>query len=188
MNRIFILLCAVSLFVSCGTYIQVTNDNREVCNFTCNDGSMSWSNIFRFDPSELDAVKTWYNSNFDVKKETEKMIIGETHSSALPLDEVGLNRMNVVMLMTHPCVVYFTTDFKEDRCRVTVNRIIWNPQVGVTTYGITQGVGTIDLNELALRQGYYRSTFYNTTSEQLNKILTYMFTPKLDQQGNDDSW
>lgn len=96
--------------------------------------------------------------------------------------------MSVVMILTHPCVVYFSTEFKEDRYRVTINRVIWYPQVAVTTYNVTQGVGAMDLNDLALKKGNtFRSSFCKSISEHLNRIFTYMFTyHKVHEEQNDD--
>lgn len=188
MKKVLLFLSMALLAVSCGTAIQITDANREINNFVYNNGSVTWSKVYEFNAADMNAVKDWFQSSFKITKETEKSIIGETNSNSLPIQEVGYSRMSVIMLLTHPCVVYFTTDFKEDRYRVNVNRIIWTPQVGITTYGVTQGVGTMDLNEIAIQNGGYKSAFYNTTSVQLDKMLTYMFTPRLNQTSNDDNW
>lgn len=188
MKRLAFILGTIILAVSCATAIPITDANREVNNFVFNNGTVTWQNVYQFKEGEYDAVRDWFSNSFKITKESEKSLIGETNQNALPIVESGLNRMSVIMLLTHPCVVYFNTDFKEDRYRVTVNRIIWYPQVGVTTYGITQGVGAMDLNEIALKGNGMSSVFYNTSSAQLNQMLTYMFTPKLNQAKTDDNW
>ena len=179
-------MAVLVMAVSCGTAIQITDANREVNNFVYNNGSVTWSNVYNFQASDYDLVRDWFAKSFNITRESEKSIIAETNKNDLPVQEAGLDRMSVVMLLTHPCVVYFNTDFKEDRYRVTVNRIIWYPQVAVTGSVLTQGVGAMDLNELALKGGGYSSVFYNTSSKQLNTILTYLFTPKLNKA--DDNW
>lgn len=186
MKKILLFFACITFFASCSSTIQITDTNREVNNFIYNDGAVSWSNIYSFNPSERDAIYDWFQSNFKVTKESANSITAETNQSALPIEEAGLNKMSVVMLLQHPCVVYFNTDFKNDRFRVIVNRIIWTPQVAVTSYGITQGVGTISLSEMAVKNGGYNSIFYNSTSSQLNTILTYLFTPKLNTKQNDN--
>lgn len=188
MKKVIFFIFAAIFAVSCGTAIQITDSNKEVNNFVYNSGSVSWSKVYEFNASDADAVKDWFHQNFKITKDGDKSIIGESNQNALPIEEAGYSRMSVIMLLTHPCVVYFTTDFKEDRFRVIVNRIIWSPQVGITTYGVTQGVGNMNLNEIALKNGGYSSVFYNTTSVQLDKMLNYMFTPRLNQASNDDNW
>ena len=186
MKRILVLITLVLTTVSCGTAIQITDSNREVNNFVYNNGAVTWSNVYQFQASDYDLIRDWFAKSFKINRESDKSIIAETDKNSLPVQEAGLDRMAVVMLLTHPCVVYFNTDFKEDRFRVTVNRIIWYPQVAVTGSILTQGVGAMDLNELALKDEGYSSVFYNTSSKQLNTILTYLFTPKISKA--DDNW
>ncbi len=187
MKKLALILGTAILAVSCATAIPITDANREVNNFSFADGTVTWQNVYQFETRDAEAVRDWFDKSFNITRESGNTIIGETSENALPIAESGLSRMSVIMLLTHPCTVYFSTDFKEDRFRVTVNRIIWHPNVAVTTYGITQGVGAMDLNEIALKGNGMSSVFYSTTSAQLNQMLTYMFTPKLKRSG-DDNW
>ncbi len=186
MKKILLFIGIIITAVSCGapTQVQTNGTANEVNNFKLGDGSVTWSKVYQFTASEFDAVKSWFDSNFKITKDTEKTIIGETNSDSLPIEEVGYKRMGVVMLLTHPCVVYFTTDFKEDRYRVTVNRIIWTPQL-VTA---RNGIGTMSLNEIAVQKNGFKPIFYNTTSVQLDKMLDYMFTARLNQSSSNDNW
>ena len=188
MKRILLLLSLILTLSSCGTTVPITETNREVNNFLFSDGSVTWSKVYQFNADDYNAIRAWFHTSFNITKEEDKSIIGETNKNSLPIQEAGLDRMAVVMLLTHPCLVYFNTDFKEDRYRVIVNRIIWYPQVGVTTYGVTQGVGAMDLNEIALQDGGYKSAFYNNSSAQLNTMLSYLFTPKLNKARSNDNW
>lgn len=188
MKHLPLLLSIVVLFASCGTALQITDANREFNNFTCESNSVYWSYVYPMASADSAAVRDWFNASFSITKDSPKSIIGESNKNSLPYSESGLDRMSMIMLFQHPCVVYFKADFKENRYRVIVDRIIWYPQVGVTTYGVTQGVGTMDLNEIALKKGGLSSVFYNTSSEQLNTMLTYMFTARLRQAASDDNW
>ena len=102
------------------------------------------------------------------------------------MKEAGLSWGSTTIILQKPCTVYFTTDFKEDRYRVTVNRIIWEPQMSAISYGIASSVGPMSLNDIATTKNGYNSTFYNQTSEQLYLMLEYLFTPKLEARANDD--
>ena len=188
MKVFHLFLIAISLVVSCGAMSQPGAPLKEVNNFVINNGVVTWSNVYNFSLEEMNSIHEWFYSNFNVSRENEKSIIAETYKNVLPINEVGLDRMSVVMILTHPCVVYFTTEFKEDRYRVTINRVIWYPQVAVTTYNVTQGVGAMDLNDLALKKGNtFRSSFCKSISEHLNRIFTYMFTyHKVHEEQNDD--
>ena len=188
MKKPLLLFSIIFLASSCAMTIPVTSENRQVNNFLFDNGTVTWSNVYEFSRDDYDAVRQWFSTNFHITKENEKSIIGETDKNSLPVQESGLDRMSVVMLLSHPCVVYFNTDFKEDRYRVIVNRIIWYPQVRITTHGVSQGIGAMDLNELAVKDGGYSSAFYNTSSAQLNTILKYLFTPKLSNGRSDDNW
>ena len=188
MKKSLLLFSIVFIASSCATTIPVTSENNQVNNFLFDNGTVTWSNVYEFKKEDYDAVRKWFSTDFQITKEDEKYIIGETNRNSLPVQEAGLDRMAVVMLLSHPCVVYFNADFKEDRYRVIVNRIIWYPQVGITTHGVTHGVGAMDLNELAVRGGGYSSSFYKTSSAQLNTILKYLFTPKLNSGRSDDNW
>lgn len=186
MKKLLYIIGVILITCSCGSAIQITDSNREINNFVYNTGSVSWSNIYQFNPEDYGAIRNWFNQSFKITKETDKSVIGETNQNVLPIAESGLDRMSVIMLFSHPCIIYFSTDFKEDRYRVIVNRIIWNPQVGVSTYGVYQAVGPMDLNEVALKGGGYNSVFYNKSSKDLNTMLTYIFTPKLNSMTNDE--
>lgn len=188
MKRFLSLLGLILTLSSCGTTIPINETNREVNNFLFSDGSVTWSKVYQFNADDYDAIRDWFNTSFNITKEGDKSVIGETNKNSLPIQEAGLDRMAVTMLLTHPCVVYFNTDFKEDRYRVIVNRVIWYPQVAVTTHGVSQGVGAMDLNEIALQDGGYKSVFYNTSSAQLNTMLSYLFTPKLNKSRRDNDW
>lgn len=186
MKKLIAIIGAALMIMSCATTIQVTESNRSVNNFDFNNGSVTWSQVYTMKDGA--AVRDWFASNFTISKDSGNKLIGESPKSVLPINEAGFDRMSVIMLLTHPCVVYFTTDFKEDRYRVIVNKIIWYPQVGITTYGVTQGVGAMDLNEIAVQNGGYKSTFYNSSSKQLDAMLNYMFTAKINSQQNNDNW
>lgn len=186
MKKLVVFIIAAFSLMSCGTAVMITDSNRTVNNFTYTNGSLTWTEVFQM--SDSTAVRDWFASNFTIKQNDPAKIIGETPQSALPVSESGLDRMSVAMLLTHPCIVYFTTDFKQDRYRVTVNKIIWYPQVGITTYGVTQGVGTMALSEVAVKDGGYKSAFYNTSSKHLDQILRYLFTARIDNQNNNDNW
>ena len=186
MKKLITLIGIAFLVMSCATTVQVTEDNRSVNNFELNNGTVTWSQVFPMNDAE--AVRAWFASNFTISKSAETRLIGETPKGGLPVNEVGLNRMSVIMILTHPCVVYFTTDFKEDRYRVVVNKIIWYPQVAVTTYGVSQGIGTMDLNEIAVKNGGFKSVFYNTSSKQLDTMLNYLFKARIDAPEDADNW
>lgn len=188
MKKILSLFSIIFIASACSTTIPITTENRQVNNFLYDNGSVTWSNVYEFAKEDYDAVRQWFSTSFQITKENEKSIIGETNQNSLPIQECGLDRMAVAMLFSHPCVVYFNTDFKENRYRVIVNRIIWYPQVGITTHGVTQGVGAMSLSEVAVKNGGYNSAFYNTASAQLNTILRYLFTPKLNSGRTDDNW
>lgn len=186
MKKLLYFIGVILITCSCGAPVQITDSNREINNFVYNNGSVTWSNVYHFNPEDFESVKIWFNQSFNITKETDKLMIGETNQNVLPIAESGLDRMSVVMLFTHPCVVYFNTEFKEDRYRVTVNRIIWYPNVGITTYGLHQKVSPMDLNEIAIDNGGYKSVFYKKSSYDLDTMLTYIFTPKLNSLSNDN--
>jgi len=188
MKRHLLILLTVILAASCAMSIPVTDENRERNNFVFNDGTVTWQKVYPFAPEDYGAVRDWFEKSFTITRENETSIIGETSENTLPIQEAGLDRMAVIMILAKPCVVYFSTDFKEDRFRVKVNRIIWHPNVSVTTYGITSSVQTMDLNEIATKGTGYSSVFYNTSSVQLNTMLTYLFTPKIGTADASDDW
>jgi len=189
MKRILAFVCVfftALMLSSCSTTLQVTDSNRSVNGFTFDSGSVYWSEVFPI--SDSTAVRSWFDSSFKITKEQTKSVLGETEKNSLPYEQAGYDSMTIIMLFRHPCIVYFTADFKSDRYRVTVDRIVWYPQVAVTTYGVSQGVGTMDLNSIAVKNGGYSSVFYNTSSVQLNRILTQMFTAKISKVRRDDNW
>ena len=186
MKKLLIVIGIVISTCSCSTTIKVTEDNKEVNGFRYNNGSVTWSNIYQFRPSDFDAVRDWFAKSFVITRENDRSIIGESNKNTLPIRESGVSKMSVVMLFTYPCIVFFDADFKEDRYRVTVNQIIWYPDIAITSYGLSQGIGTMDLNEIAVKNGGYKSVFYNTSSRDLNSMLSYMFTPKLDDISDED--
>lgn len=188
MKRYLLLLLSFVVASSCASAIPITDTTREVNNFVFNEGTVYWQNVYQFDAKDSGAVRDWFTQSFNITREGDSSIIGETSENVLPIREAGLDRMSVIMLLTHPCTVYFNTDFKEDRFRVTVNRIIWHPNIGITTYGVTTSVSAMDLNSTALKGNGYSYVFYNTTSGQLDKMLTYLFTPKLSATGANDDW
>ena len=182
------IVAAILIVTGCATSIPITDANREVNNFRFNNGAISWQKVFQFNGQDYVAVRDWFNKSFIVTRENESSIIGETSENTLPIQEAGFDRLAVTMLMTYPCVVYFSTDFKDDRYRVTVNRIIWHPNIGITTYGVTNTIGAMDLNELALKGNAYNSVFYNTSSVQLDAMLSHLFTAKLNNTDTNDEW
>ncbi len=188
MKRLLFLLAGIVMLSSCATTIAVTRDNRTVNNFTFEGNNVTWSQVFPMAVTDSAAVRDWFASSFTVTKDSPKSISAETPKNVLPASEAGISSMNLIMLFNHPCIVYFTSDFKADRYRVIVNKIIWYPQVAVTTYGVSQGIGAMDLNEIAVKNGGYSSVFYNTSSKQLNELLTVLFTAKVSSAKNDDNW
>ncbi len=188
MKRLLSLLFSILTLSSCGTTIAVTQDNRTVNNFTFESNNVTWSQVYPMAAADSSAVRDWFSSSFTVTKDSPRSITAETPKNALPASEAGISSMSLILLFNHPCVVYFTSDFKADRYRVLVHRIIWYPQVAVTTYGVSQGVGAMDLNEIAVKNGGYKSTFYNTSSEQLNRLLTALLTAKVSSIKIDDNW
>lgn len=188
MKRLIYCIIALLGFTACGTAIKVTSENATVNNFTFNDGTVTWSKVYPINPADSAAVRDWFASNFTITRNGEKTIFGEMPKNALPVKESGQDRMQVMMLLSHACVVYFTADFKDNRYRVVVNRIIWYPQMALTVYGVSQGVGAMDLNEVALKNGGYSSAFYRTTSKQVDLCLDYLFTAKLNSVAQNDVW
>lgn len=188
MKRLLLSIWTIVVASSCAVSIPITEENREISNFVFNEGTVTWQKVYQFDEQDYGAVRDWFEKSFTITRENETSIIGETSENALPVTEAGLDRMAVAMVFTKPCVVYFSTDFKEDRFRVKVNRIIWHPNVSVTTYGVTSSVQTMDLNEIALKGNGYSSIFYNSSAAKLNTMLTYLFTPKIGADDASDDW
>lgn len=183
MKKILALIIA-ALPLMCGTAFAFNDDDRAVNNFTCTDGAVTWSRVFQTD--DINQAKDWFDMEFKITKDDTDLKVGETTPNALPIGPAGLKVMKVVTLLQHPCVIYFTAEFKEDRYRVTVNKIIWQPQLGLATSGLLMGVGTMDLNELSMKNGDFAKTFYNKTSADLDKLLEYVFTVKAPRSSNDN--
>lgn len=185
MKQTLLLIGVALTLAACGP-AKMVEENREINNFTCNQGSVSWTYIYNYDPAQYGAIREWFDMNFNISKETDKTLIGETNRSALPVTAAGYSRMAVANIFLEPCTVYFRVDFKEDRYRVVVNNIIWYPQTAITVYGVTQGAGTMDLNEVALKRGEYRPTFYELNSVHLNGTLYHLFTARPGTMPKDD--
>ncbi len=193
MKRILISISiAVLLLSSCGFSTEITSENRTLNNFTVSNGNVTWSYIYQYESSYNERVKNWVLDNFNIKRNDGDHLVCSTNKMTLPYEEAGYSYMNILLLFRHPCTIYFTADFKDGKFRVIVDNIIWEPQVGVTTYsgrvGLSQGAGTMDLHDVAFKGSGYNNAFVNYSSAQLNDILTYYFRPKLSKQKYNDNW
>lgn len=147
-----------------------------VHNFSITDGSVTWANVF--EGHDVSSARTWFEENFTITKDDGTKMIGETAQNVLPYQQTGLKQSKVPALCQYPCVVYFTAEFKDDRYRVVVNRIVWSPQIGAHVGGLLLGIGTMDLNELALKKGQFTPGFFRRDAESINAMLEYMFKAK----------
>lgn len=176
-----IIIIALGITIALSSWAQ-----DSVNNFTIKDGSVTWTKVY--EDQEMDAAREWFIDHFNIEHKAETKLTGKTSENVLPLQSVGLSINRVVLVLQHPCVVYFTVDFKEDRYRVRVNNIIWNPQMALNAGGSFIGIGTIDLAELALRRGQFAPAFLRHTGEELDMLLEYMFNAPADYISEEEDW
>ena len=172
---------AMGLTIALLSYAQDT-----VNNFTIKDGTVTWTKVFESQKAET--AREWFLDHFDIERKADAKLTGKTPENVLPVQAVGLNINRVVLAIQHPCVVYFTVEFKEDRYRVRVNNIIWNPQMALNAGGSFIGIGTIDLAELALRRGQFAPAFLRHTGEELDMLLEFMFNAPADYISEEEDW
>lgn len=84
MKQTLLLIGVTLTLAACGPAKMVEED-REINNFTCNQGSVSWTYIYNYDPAQYGAIREWFDMTFNISKETDKTLIGETNRSALPV-------------------------------------------------------------------------------------------------------
>jgi hypothetical protein len=156
--------------------IPITKDNQELNNFHYNNGRVIWEFVNGFNNSDSIAVVQWFKNEFKINEDNPNWLKGTTHKIALPYQKAGYSSMNLILLLKHPCEVFFYVEFKEDRYKISVNQIIWYPDIGVN-YGSVQTNSNLNmtLEEIALMKKGYSSTFVKKTSVQLNDILKVMF-------------
>lgn len=191
MKRIAHLILATFIISACGAAVPITQDSQDFLHFHSDGYSVTWSEIYQYAPEDSAAVRDWYNTAFDISDNQPGRIIGKTRKAALPTREIGLDPMATIMILLKPCEVYFTAEFKENRCRVLVNEIIWDPEMGVTSrsggLAISQGVGTMSLSEISIAERSWRGPFVKNSGPQLDRMLEFVFMPR-PQQAADTDW
>ena len=188
MKKLIVASITILLIAGCGVAVPITEDTKNFLNFYSDGKTVTWSEIYSYAPKDLELVREWYLRSFDMSDVQESRMIGKSRPGSLPIKEAGYDPMSVIMILQKPCVVYFVLEFKEDRCRVSVNDIIWDTETSVTArsggIGITQGVGMMSLNDISLDEGYWKGPFYKNSGPQLNSMLEFMFMPKLQNIRN----
>lgn len=186
-----ILIIAAFLLSSCGVSTPITQDSQDFLHFHSDGYSVFWTEIYHYASTDSASIRDWYSTSFDISDNKPGRIVGKTRKSELPTSEVGLKPMTTTIILLKPCEAYFTVEFKEDRCRVTVSEIIWDTEMNVTTrsggIAISQGAGTMSLSNIALSNRSWKSAFIKNSGPQLDRMLEYVFMPK-PQQSNHSEW
>lgn len=189
--RRFIFIFSTLIIASCGAAVPITEDSQNFLHFHSDGYSVSWTEIYQYAAADSAAIRDWYNTSFDISDNKPERIIGKTRKSKLPTSEIGLDPMSTIMILLKPCEAYFIAEFKENRCRVIVNEIIWDPDMGVTArsghIAISQGVGVMSLSHIALSDRSWKGAFVKNSGPQLDRMLEYVFMPK-PQQSNHNEW
>ena len=178
MKKIALAILGILLFSSCFAPIQITEENREIHNFQVNNGVISWSYIYDA-ASDIEDVKSWFEENFIISQNKGDKIIGKTEENTIPYKRVGYSSGNVLLLFQHPCEVYFTALFKDNRYKVIVERISWNATLNGTRV-------TSSLQEVAFKDGGYNPAFVNYAGEQLDKCLYHIFDARITNEEDID--
>lgn len=194
MKRLFAFLTLI-IATSCGVTIYVDDFNRTVENFTYKNGKVTWSKVYNVAEDDIENVKLWLMSDFNIKTSDSTRIVGQTDLASMPLREAGLQPNLVEMMYHYPCVVSFIADLKDSKYRVIVTDIVWHDKT-TTSYKITSNISyastnetTKSLSDWATKGEGYDSVFYKRTAINLNKILTHMFEYKKHINLTDrDNW
>jgi hypothetical protein len=174
-NIVFLLLIIV--VYSCSTTINFSKVNEPINNFSYTGSILRWENIYNYSQSDSINVVSWFKNRFSITSDQPNKISGQTLKESLPYKKAGYNNMNVILLLKEPCEVFFTIDFKENRYRVIVNKILWYPSTNLNLGYISTNTNMVmSLEELALKNNGYRSTFVKNSSKQVNDILSLLFT------------
>jgi hypothetical protein len=172
-----IVLITLSFVVySCGTTIDFSKVNEPVNNFRTIGGNVLWENIYDYSPSDSLNVISWFKNKFEISFKNESSIFGQSRKETLPYKKAGYSAMNVIIFLQHPCEVFFTVDFKDNRYRVIVNKILWYPAINANYGAVSTNSNLImSLDEVAHNSNGYNSTFINRSSKQINDMLSVMF-------------
>lgn len=189
--RKFIFIISTLVITSCGAAVPITEDSRDFLHFHTDGYSVSWIEIYQYAAADSAAIRDWYNTSFDISDNKPERIIGKTRKSELPTSEIGLDPMSTIMILLKPCEAYFTAEFKENRCRIIVSEVLWDPQMGVTSragnMSISQGVGTMSLSHISLSNRSWKGAFVKNSGPQLDRMLEYVFMPK-PRLTSSDEW
>lgn len=172
----FLLIAACFIVTSCGSTIDFGKINEPINNFRTVGGNIIWENIYEFSPSDSLNIIEWLKRNHIISKESNNMISGQTHKESLPYKKAGYGTMNMIILLQHPCEVFYTIDFKETKYRVIVNKILWYPAVNAIFGNVSTNSNLVmSLDEVAHKNNGYKSIFINQSSKQINDMLNVLF-------------
>lgn len=179
-----IILFFVCVLQSCGSIVELSSINWPINNFYYDGNNVNWEQVYEYQNTDSLKIANWFKSQFNITNNNDGKLYGNSRRSSLPYKKAGYGSMDIIILLRHPCEVFFTIDFKKDKYRIVVNNIIWYPEISFQTskYTSTNSNFTISLDEVAFKNGGCNSIFLNTTSNQLDTILKIIFKASINNR------
>ena len=178
MNKILLIVFAIIMY-SCSSSAKLVNQNS--INNCYTDGSnVNWERVIEYPNSDSLKIVNWFKTQFSITNESKNLLIGSTKKITLPYKNAGYSNLKVIESISGECDVFFNIEFKEDRFKIVVTKIIWYDSISflVTQYLAVNENLVTELKTIALKKGVYTNKFVKKTSKQLDDILLTLFKPK----------
>ncbi len=178
MNKILLFVFAIILY-SCSSPAKLVNQNS-INNFYTDGSNVNWERVIEYPNSDSLNIVNWFKTQFTITNDSKNMLVGSARKIILPYKNAGYSNLKVIESISGECDVFFNIEFKENRFKIIVTKIVWYDSISflVTQYIAVNENLVTELKTIALKNGVFKDKFVKKTSKQLDDILVTLFKPK----------